>query len=60
MQARADLHTGDLRVDLYQKLIDQCQANTNEAGSSSSLMFSLLIAGKYILIGLSPPPPEPQ
>lgn len=50
MQTHVDMHTGDLRVDLYKQLIDQF-ANTNQAESSSSLMFSLLIAGLYILIG---------
>ncbi len=55
-----DIHTGDLRVGLYQQLIDQCEGLLilMRLGVLPLWCFSLLIAGKYILIGLGPPEPE--
>lgn len=60
VQTHVDMHTGDLRVDLYQQLIDQCQGLLilMRPGVLPLWCFSLLIAGRFILIGLGPPEPE--
>lgn len=59
MQTRVGMHTGDLRAGLYQQLIDLYQGLLILMRLRVlPLMFSLLIAGKYNLIGLGPPEPE--